>query len=66
MVNNCTNINNMNNQLSPQITEHKMTMTYDIGNPVPGLGKTQTCGKIKFVIDVLHHFYHYFNYVVVI
>jgi hypothetical protein len=30
MVNNCTNINNMNNQLSPQITEHKMTMTYEI------------------------------------
>jgi hypothetical protein len=39
----------MNNQLSPQITEHKMTMTYDIGNPVPGLGQAQKCVGVKLV-----------------
>jgi len=25
----------------------KMIMTYDIGNPVPGLGQTQKCGRVK-------------------
>jgi len=33
MVNNSTNINKMNNHLSPQIIEHKKIMTYDVGNP---------------------------------
>jgi hypothetical protein len=25
---------------------------YDIGNPVPGLGKTQKCGKVKQVNEM--------------
>jgi hypothetical protein len=33
MVNNFTNINKMNNHLSPQITEHTRQYRYDIGNP---------------------------------
>jgi hypothetical protein len=49
MVNNSTNINKMNNKLSPQTIEYKKTMTYDIGNPGPVLGQTQTCSKVKFV-----------------
>jgi len=24
-----------------------MIMTYDIGNPGPGLGQTQKCGRVK-------------------
>jgi hypothetical protein len=36
-VNNSTNINKTNNHLSPQLTEHKKTMTYGIGNLGPGL-----------------------------
>ena len=36
IVNNSTNINKTKNNLSPQLTEHKI-MTYDIGNLDPGL-----------------------------
>jgi hypothetical protein len=36
MVNNSTNINK-----TPQISEHKKTMTHVIGNPGPGLMQTQ-------------------------
>ena len=51
----------------PTLTSNHWTQNdHDIWNPVPGLGRTQTCGKIKLVMDVLHHFYYYFNYVVVI
>jgi hypothetical protein len=35
MINNPTNVNKTNNHLSPDI----------IGNPDPGLGHTQNCGK---------------------
>jgi hypothetical protein len=38
MINNSTNINKMNNHLSPQLIEHKTT-TYDVGNPSPDLGQ---------------------------
>jgi hypothetical protein len=34
MINNSTNVNKINNQLSPQIIEHKKTMSYDNGNSV--------------------------------
>jgi hypothetical protein len=47
MVNNSTNIIKTNNHHSAQITEHKKTTTYDIGNSGPGLGQTQTCGRVK-------------------
>jgi hypothetical protein len=37
MVNNITNINKMNSDLSPQLIEHKKNpITYEVGNPVPG------------------------------
>jgi hypothetical protein len=50
MVNNSTNINKTNNNLSPQTNEYEKTMTYDIGNPGPVLGQTQACSsKAKFV-----------------
>jgi hypothetical protein len=46
MVNNSTDINKKNNHLSHQSTEHKETMTYDIGNPGPGLGQPQKCDRV--------------------
>jgi len=45
MVNNSTNIYKANNQLSPQIIEHRKSMTYNVGNPGPGLGRAQKCGR---------------------
>jgi hypothetical protein len=51
MVINSTNINKTNNHLSPQINtvNIKKTMTYDVGNPGPGLELAQKCGEVKFV-----------------
>jgi hypothetical protein len=46
MINNYTNINNY---FRTPITEHKITTTYDAGNPDPCLGQTQTCGWVKLV-----------------
>jgi len=34
---------------SPQITEHKKTKTFDVGNPGPGLGQAQKCGGDKTI-----------------
>jgi hypothetical protein len=45
MVNKSTNINKTNNHLSPQIIEHNKTTSYDVVNPVPGLG--QAHGVVK-------------------
>jgi len=43
LVNNSTNINITNNCLSPQIIENEdHSMTYDVGNLRPELGKEQT------------------------
>ena len=28
-------------------------MTYDIGNPEPGLGQTQKCGRVKPIIELM-------------
>ena len=42
MIINSTNINNINNRLSLILilwTQKKKTMTYDVGNPGPGLGQ---------------------------
>jgi hypothetical protein len=38
MVNNSTNMNRMNDHLSPKLAEHtkKKTTTYDVENPGPG------------------------------
>jgi hypothetical protein len=48
MVNNSTNINKMNNHLSPSLTEHKKkTMKYDIRNPGLCLGQAQKCDRVK-------------------
>jgi hypothetical protein len=32
-----------------ELTEHIKTMTYDVGNPGPGLGQAQQCGGVKTV-----------------
>ena len=41
------------NEQSPLIltvlTEHKKTMTYDVGNLGPGLGQTHRCDRVKLV-----------------
>jgi hypothetical protein len=34
-------------------------MTYDIGNPGPVLGQTQTCSKVKFVWHGFKSLYTY-------
>jgi hypothetical protein len=48
MVKNSTNMNKTNNHLSSYLTEHKKkTMTDDVGNPGPGLGQAQKCGRVK-------------------
>ena len=47
MVNNSTNINKTNNQLSPELTEHKKDNDICIGNLGPGLGQAQKCGWVK-------------------
>ena len=50
IVNNSTYINKINNHLSylNSLNINKAT-TYDIGNPGPGLGQTQKCGRVKSV-----------------
>ena len=53
VVNNFTNINKTNNYLSPQITEHKKTVTYGIGNPGPGLRQAQKCCMFQpFILNL--------------
>jgi hypothetical protein len=51
MVYNSTNINKKNTKhlILTYLTEHKKTMTYDVGNPGPGLGQAQQCGGVKTV-----------------
>ncbi len=51
MFNNSTNINKMNNQLSPQLSEiiKKKTSTYGVGNPGPGLRQANKCSRVKQV-----------------
>lgn len=58
MVNNATNINKMNNYLSPNIIEYNLKKnhtTYGIGNPCPGLGQVQKCSftSISFLVNCL-------------
>ena len=57
MVNNSTNYSKTNNRLSPQLTdiEHKkrpQLITGYIGNPHPGLGQSQKCGRVKAIIEI--------------
>jgi len=33
--------------LSSRLPKHKKTTTYDDGNPDPGLGHAQKCGRVK-------------------
>ena len=44
MVDNSINIHKKNKHL---LIEHTKTMAYDVGNPVPGLGQAQKCGRVK-------------------
>ena len=53
MVNNFININKKNNDLSPQLIEHKKDhMTNDVGKPDPDLGQVQKCDGVKPVKTV--------------
>jgi hypothetical protein len=47
IVNNFNYINKTSNHLSPQLTEYKKTIKYDVGNPGPGLGQAQKSGRVK-------------------
>ena len=48
MIKNPTDINEMNNHLSPQnIEPPQKTTTYDFGKQSPGLGHAQRCGRFK-------------------
>ena len=48
MVNNSTNINKANNNLSSQIIEiKKRPTTYDVRNLVPDFGQAQECDRVK-------------------
>jgi hypothetical protein len=56
VVNNSTNINKINKQLSPQIIEHlkkkeekRRTMTYNVGNQGPGFRQTQKYDRHFFL-----------------
>ena len=51
MVNNSNNINKTNNDLSPQIIEHKQTLTYDVENPGLALEHAQQCGGVNISSD---------------
>ena len=46
MVHNSTNINKMNNDLSPQLIEiiKKKTTAFHVRDPGPGFGQPQKCG----------------------
>jgi hypothetical protein len=45
MVNNSTNINKRKNLLR-SLKQKKIT-TYEVGNPAPGFGQAETCGRVK-------------------
>ena len=50
---NSTNINKMNNIISPQIIEHTKTrknIMHGFGNPGPGLGQAQKSGRVSLRI----------------
>ena len=49
---NSTNNNKTKNRLPKKI------MTYDIGNPGPGLGQTLTCGGVKSINGIQTHHVH--------
>jgi len=49
MINNASNINKMDNHISPQIIKYKRTTTYDVGDPGLDLKQTQKCGGVKLV-----------------
>jgi hypothetical protein len=56
------NFNKENNHLSLN-THTQKTMTYDVGNPSPGLEQAQQCGRVKLLNGMdgyywaLHHIY---------
>jgi hypothetical protein len=47
MVNNSTNIITTNNHLS--LNKRKIT-TFDVGNPIPGLGQAQNYGRVSLFV----------------
>jgi hypothetical protein len=49
-VNNSTNINKTNSNLSPETIQHKESTTYGAENPCPIIGSAQKCGGIKPVM----------------
>jgi hypothetical protein len=52
MVYNSTNINKKNTKhlILAYLTEHKKTMTYDVGNPGPGVGQAQHLAALSRLI----------------
>ena len=54
MINNSTNINKINNHLSPQLIKHKKKpTTYDVENPGHHLGRAQRGSDVKSVNGIL-------------
>ena len=49
MVSHSTNVKQTNGYLSPQVVKHKICSIYVDGNPGPGLGQAQKCGRVKLV-----------------
>ena len=48
MVNNSTNINKTNNNLSPKTTEHNEHHTaYDVGNLGPGVAQSRNVARFR-------------------
>jgi hypothetical protein len=54
VVNNTININNTNNHLYLKSLNTQKNTTYGVGNPGPGLGQTQKCGRVKSVNGILN------------
>jgi hypothetical protein len=46
MVNNSTNINKTNNNLSLKSSSIKKIITYGVGNPCPCFGQSHRCGRV--------------------
>ena len=50
IVNNSNTIYTTNNHLSPQITEHEKTTTYDVGNPVLASDRHKTEAGLNWLM----------------
>ena len=46
--------NEQSSLILTELTENKKAMTYDVGNPNPGLQQAQICGGVKLVNGIGH------------